>query len=163
MTDRLGLDPSADPAPSTAAPALASVPEREAPPDNRGEFTDAGAAPFRYRLANRRFGYSYAIRWRDREFTIRVNCAPDVRPLRAFEIFVEGHRTGSDQAFHFHDDAIALSVMMQTGHRPSYLAARLSRHPGGEPASFFGALVDVAARADQDFAALEAEAAIEAA
>ncbi len=78
----------------------------------------------RYKLPDRRFQVTFDMEWKSRVWAVSVGFAPDGRVM---EVFVKGHKTGSEMDSIMDDVCVLFSLMLQTGYSAEKMHAHLGR------------------------------------
>lgn len=100
----------------------------------------------RERLPNRRAAETGEIDFAGALFVVTAGRYPDGR---IGEVFAHGAKPGSALDFVMSDAAIMASLLLQHGVSAAEIAASMSRHSAGGPASIVGAIVDELARVER--------------
>ena len=85
--------------------------------------------PARERLPDRRLATYEVVAWEGREYLIGVGW---YRDGRVGEVFLNGPKTGSDAEGLMTDACIELSLLLQVGLRPTWIAGRLAAPVPGD-------------------------------
>lgn len=110
----------------------------------------------RQRLPNRRPAVNGVLRHGNREFILSVGFTTQGR---AAEVFLDGHKTGSDAELLVDDLCIVLSMLLQFGARPEKILAALQRpgRDGDADRSLIEALLEQVTRIEADGGAIVRE------
>ena len=126
--------PPPDEAPDPDAGLLSTIENLTALLESRQEWRPPWA--LRERLPDRRESETYDVHFGGKRFHVTLGRYPDGRPA---EVFLHGHKVGSDLDLLFDDVAVLFSRLLQHGDTPDALAAGLGRLGDGQaPASLLG-------------------------